>query len=143
MKVIGRIVCIIGALAMVGAFILCVCTGCASVYTVQRHDRAVVERHALQAQAQPGGQGINFGVDVLGLTGYWRAWQDAPGAMAIATVADLATAIGVAAAGNAVLDDDQDTPKPVLPGSMGDDNTIIVGPVNGPLTIDQSTTGKE
>jgi hypothetical protein len=146
MKVIGRIVCIVGALALVAAFILAVCgaTGCASAYTVSRHDRAVMERHALQAQAQPGGQGINLGLDVLGLTGYWQAWKDNPGAMTISTVADIGTAVGLAAAGNALFGDNGESkPVGVPSGSMGDDNTIIIGPVNGPLTIDQSSSGNE
>ena len=69
-------------------------TGCISAYTVMHHNATIREKAAaVQVIPQPGGAAV--GVNLLDLMGYWGAWKDAPGSMALSTLGDAACAGGL------------------------------------------------
>lgn len=117
-------------------------TGCASVYTVSKHDTAARDRAALRARPL-GPDGAAVEVDLAAASsGYWATWRDAPGAMTAATVIDAASAVlmglGAAKIYEATQPDDDTEPGPYPPEpeqvpaiqASGETVVVIVGDGN-------------
>lgn len=70
-----------------GAVIMMLCQGCASIYMVSQHNKAV----RIQAENNK----VMVGVDLLNLQGYWATWKADPVGMTGATVLDIGTGFGL------------------------------------------------
>lgn len=89
--------------------------GCASIYTVGKHNEAARQKAALRV-APLGANGAALEIDLLAdSTGYWAAWQESPAAMATATAIDGATAYLAALGISELYDSLHETPAPDAP----------------------------
>lgn len=110
---------------------LCMLTwsGCASIYTVSQHDKAVMAQNAVKLQATAGGAVVSFDVLSLG-TGYFQAWADQPGTMTAATFLDALTGAGLYLAGKELAGGSDSTPTDPVQAPLtinGNGNTVVIG----------------
>jgi hypothetical protein len=116
-------------------------SGCASIYTVAKHDEEVMARNAVKLQAVPGGAAVSIDVLKFG-TGYFQAWADNPGKMTVASFLDLATGAGLYLAGKELSSGSSDG-SPATPTTLtinGNGNTIVIGNGTGTSSNEQQET---
>lgn len=120
---------------LVGAALLQ--AGCAQYMVVQGRN-AELDRRAVQLAATPNGG--SAAVDLLGLKGYWAAWQDEPAKMTGATLLDAATAAGAAYLVNEATKSRSDD-KPSTPPIQNNGGTVIINSGAGNASYTTTQTG--
>lgn len=127
-------VMVIGAgMAMVAAMLS---SGCASALVVQGRN-AELDRKAVQLAVTPNGG--TAAIDLLGLKGYWAAWQAEPVKMTGATLLDVGTAAGAAYLVNQATKSNDS--KPDAPAIQNNGGTVIVNTGSGDTSYTTTTTG--
>lgn len=125
-----KIAMLVLAVGMVG-----LTNGCASYMVVQGRN-AELDRKAVKLMAAP--DGVQAGIDLMGLKGYWAAWKAEPLVMTGATLTD-----GILAAGTAYLvneatkKDEEPASQPTIQNNGG---TVIVNSGSGDASYQTTTT---
>lgn len=113
--------------------------GCASYMVVQGRN-SELDKRAVQLAATP--NGALAAVDLLGLKGYWAAWQAEPAKMTGATLLDAATAAGAAYLVNEATKDDGK--KSDVPANIENNGgTVIINTGAGNASYSTTTSGAE
>jgi hypothetical protein len=119
------------------AAVMAMASGCASTLVVQGRN-AELDRRAVQLAATP--SGATAAVDLLGLKGYWAAWQAEPVKMTGATLLDVGAAAGAAYLVNQATKSNDS--EPATPSIQNNGGTVIINSGSGDTTY-TTTTGAE
>jgi len=132
---VGNVMMMLTTLALISIMVI-FGGGCASTLVVQGRN-AELDRKAVQLAVTPNGG--TAAIDLLGLKGYWAAWQAEPVKMTGATLLDVGTAAGAAYLVNQATKSNDS--KPDAPAIQNNGGTVIVNTGSGDTSYTTTTTG--